>query len=168
MKHAPRPRCRINIDHIDQQTRALMNDAVGHNPALWGKLGLMRWIFLWSMPQVQDQSRPVDLQSGALPLCYGHPNVWITRTLMILLLSTHYINSKLSIRRCGKCNYKSIILPMQKLNTINNIHVLSTLLVIFFYLVLRCQYQDIFYYYASSVHDTNDLKIFFSIRIHLF
>ena len=37
-----------------------------------GQPGQMRWILLWTMPQVQDWLLNLpDLQSNALPLCYG-------------------------------------------------------------------------------------------------
>ena len=39
----------------------------------------MRWILIWTMPQVQDQSQPDDLQSGALPLCYGCPSTLMNK-----------------------------------------------------------------------------------------
>ena len=44
-----------------------------------GQPGLMRWILVWILPQVQDQL--LNLQSNMLPLCFDCPHVYITRHL---------------------------------------------------------------------------------------
>ena len=73
-------------------------------------------ILLWTMPLVQDRTRPVDQQSSALPLCYGCP-FSTAETPHILVVSLPVLYSPLPQSRTEDwyiimCNYKNLKTPL--------------------------------------------------------